>query len=182
MSGAEEDRPAGRARSNSFPSSCARRRWSAAEDACLRAAVEEIGEKNWKSIAERVASRNHVQCLQRWKKVLRPGLIKGRWTSEEDNVLRTTINSAIGGAEKVNWGDVAVKIPGRSAKQCRERWCHHLDPSVRKGDWTAEEDAKVMELQAQLGNSWAQISKALEGRTENAVKIRWKSVSRRRCV
>ena len=28
------------------------------------------------------------QCLQRWRKVLAPGLKKGRWTAEEDDLLR----------------------------------------------------------------------------------------------
>lgn len=39
------------------------------EDDRLRAAINEYGECNWKAIAKRVATRNHVQCLQRWKKV-----------------------------------------------------------------------------------------------------------------
>lgn len=45
------------------------RRWEPHEDELLTAAVKQCGEANWKSIAERVGSRNHVQCLQRWKKV-----------------------------------------------------------------------------------------------------------------
>lgn len=45
------------------------RRWQPHEDELLTAAVNQCGEANWKSIAERVGSRNHVQCLQRWKKV-----------------------------------------------------------------------------------------------------------------
>ena len=34
------------------------------------------GERNWKAIADQVEGRNHTQCLQRWTKVLKPGLIK----------------------------------------------------------------------------------------------------------
>ncbi|CAN0317308.1 unnamed protein product [Ectocarpus sp. 13 AM-2016] len=45
------------------------RRWQPAEDKKLTLAVKESGEKDWKSIALKVGSRNHVQCLQRWKKV-----------------------------------------------------------------------------------------------------------------
>jgi len=52
------------------------RRWSKAEDEALRIAVERSGERNWKAIADQVAGRNHTQCLQRWTKVLKPGLIK----------------------------------------------------------------------------------------------------------
>lgn len=31
--------------------------------------------------------------------------------------------------------------------QCRERWCHHLDPSVNHGNWTQEEDALLCSLE-----------------------------------
>ena len=52
------------------------RRWSKQEDESLRLAVERSGERNWKAIADQVPGRNHTQCLQRWTKVLKPGLIK----------------------------------------------------------------------------------------------------------
>lgn len=45
------------------------RRWKEDEDQLLRVAVKLHGEKDWKLIASEVCSRNHVQCLQRWKKV-----------------------------------------------------------------------------------------------------------------
>lgn len=45
------------------------RRWQPSEDRRLAESVKQHGEANWKAIAARVGSRNHVQCLQRWKKV-----------------------------------------------------------------------------------------------------------------
>jgi hypothetical protein len=45
------------------------RKWTAEEDEALRQSVEANGSKNWKAIALGVPGRNHVQCLQRWKKV-----------------------------------------------------------------------------------------------------------------
>lgn len=38
--------------------------------------------KNWKKIASHLVGRTDVQCLHRWQKVLKPGLIKGPWTKE----------------------------------------------------------------------------------------------------
>ena len=38
--------------------------------------MENSGERNWKAIADQVEGRSHTQCLQRWTKVLKPGLIK----------------------------------------------------------------------------------------------------------
>ena len=102
-------------------------RWTSEEDELLKAAVKEFGEKQWKDIAVRIPGRNHVQCLQRWKKVLKPGLKKGHWTEEEDNLLRFWKDKTS------NWAEMAEHIPGRTAKQCRERWCNHVNPEIRKG-------------------------------------------------
>lgn len=44
-------------------------------------------------------------------------------------------------------------MDGRTSKQCRERWCHHLDPAVRKGGYTAEEDELIIFLQVRLGRA-----------------------------
>lgn len=151
------------------------KRWSPEEDDKLKEAVRDFGEINWKAIANRVATRNHVQCLQRWKKVLKPGLVKGQWSAQEDAMLVTLVSEGF-----KNWGQLAQHMPGRTSKQCRERWCHHLDPSIKKGDYTEEEDRTIMDMQAKLGNKWAQIAQLLPGRTENAVKIRWKAIDRSR--
>eukprot|EP01138_Halocafeteria_seosinensis_P009361 gb/GECG01009566.1/.p1 GENE.gb/GECG01009566.1/~~gb/GECG01009566.1/.p1 ORF type:complete len:627 (+),score=86.53 gb/GECG01009566.1/:1-1881(+) len=150
------------------------KKWSPEEDECLKQAVARRGGKNWKKIAEDVPGRNHVQCLQRYRKVLAPGLKKGHWSDEEDEHLRQIVAEGVR-----NWGDVAAKIPGRTAKQCRERWTNHLHPSIKKGDWTEEEDRKLLEAYEELGQRWSKIAASLPGRTENAVKIRWKGLQRK---
>lgn len=84
-------------------------RWTNEEDDQLRNAVARFGERNWKAIAEKVTGRNHTQCLQRWTKVLAPGLIKGHWRPDEDQLLRELVAEG-----RKNWGQVAVQIPGRT--------------------------------------------------------------------
>lgn len=82
-----------------------------------------------------------------------PGLVKGQWSRDEDELLMTLVN-----AGHKNWGALASKIPGRTSKQCRERWCHHLDPNIVKGEWTAEEDATILSMHEDIGNKWATIA------------------------
>ena len=50
-----------------------------------------------------------------------------------------------------------------SSKQCRERWCDHLDPTIKRGEFSAEEDLVILDSQAALGNRWKEICSLLPG-------------------
>jgi hypothetical protein len=52
------------------------------QDEALRQAVALHEGKNWKEVARSLDGRTDVQCLHRWQKVLKPGLVKGPWTKE----------------------------------------------------------------------------------------------------
>jgi hypothetical protein len=78
------------------------------------------------------------------------------------------------------WSAIALQFPGRSGKQCRERWLNHLDTRVKKSFWTDEEDAILCAAQERLGNRWSEIAKLLPGRAENAVKNRYNSIITKR--
>ncbi|KAG5180706.1 hypothetical protein JKP88DRAFT_166320 [Tribonema minus] len=88
-------------------------KWSAAENERLRRAVKLHGEPQWKLIAVTVGTRNHSQCLHRWRTVLRPGLAKGPWTAAEDEMLTNLVRQG----DISNWGDVAAVITTRTCKQ-----------------------------------------------------------------
>jgi len=156
-------------------------KWDKEEDTALKRIVAEHGPKNWRHVAELLGTqRTDVQCLHRWNKVLKPGLHKGPWTEEEDEIVKEAVFHF--GVGKVKWSVIADRLNGRIGKQCRERWFNHLDPAINKGEWTAEEDRIVFEAQKLHGNRWSEIAKRLPGRTENSVKNRWNSSARKRWV
>ena len=134
--------------------------WSKEEDETLAKAVEEHGAKSWKFISGKLANRTDLECQHRWRNVLKPSLIRGGWTPEEDAELVRLVG--LHGTK--NWSDHAAQIPGRLGKQCRERWVNHLDPNVNLGAWSAEEDRTILEFHNTVGNKWCEMSKVLPGR------------------
>jgi len=97
-------------------------------------------------------------------------------TTQEDDLLRRQIER-LGGPG--NWTAIAEALPGRSSKSCRLRWCNQLNPMVKRGPFTAEEDATILAQHAIHGNKWAVISRSMPGRTDNQVKNRFNSTLRR---
>mmetsp|Transcript_5674 Transcript_5674/g.6506 ORF Transcript_5674/g.6506 Transcript_5674/m.6506 type:complete len:299 (-) Transcript_5674:249-1145(-) len=151
--------------------------WTKEEDALLVKAVKKYKVTNWKAIAAMVPGRTHIQCLQRWRKSLDPNVKKGRWTADEDALLVAVIEEH---PHLRNWGRAAQAVPGRTAKQCRERYTNHLDPKINKGQWTEEEDKLALAGHKSLGNKWSEIASHLQGRTENSVKARIKHLKRKK--
>ncbi|OHT14396.1 r2r3-MYB transcription factor [Tritrichomonas foetus] len=77
-----------------------------------------------------------------------------------------------------NWVLIAEKLNGRSPRQCRDRYVYYLDPSIKKGEWTKEEERILLEKYYLLGSSWKLIANFLPGRTEIDLKNRFLKINR----
>ena len=52
----------------------------------------------------------------------------------------------------------------KSAKQCKARWFEWLDPSIKKTEWSREEDEKLLHLAKLMPTQWRTIA-PIVGRT-----------------
>ena len=62
------------------------------------------------------------------------------------------------------WARVASLLVRKSAKQCKARWYEWLDPSIKKTEWTREEDEKLLHLAKLMPTQWRTIA-PIVGRT-----------------
>ena len=93
---------------------------------------------------------------QRWLHSLSPTIKKTAWTPEEDKLLielheRYQTKCAV----------IARSIPGRTDDACSKRYREALDPSLKKDEWTEDEDDKLLTAYERLGGKWGQVGHEL---------------------
>ena len=143
--------------------------WSANEDKILIEKAREFNFKNWASVASFIPGRTAIQCSARYKRI-QPGLIKGAWTKEEDELLIDLYNKL-----GKNWSSISKQMPQRTGKQIRDRFLNTLDNNLDRGKFRQEEDDLIIKWYKVYGNSWSKIAKKLKGRTGDMVKNRFYS-------
>ncbi|OHT12834.1 Myb-like DNA-binding domain containing protein [Tritrichomonas foetus] len=92
-----------------------------------------------------------------------------KFTPEEDEILRDLVGKM--GPKK--WDEIALQIPGRSGRQCRDRYNNYLVPGFFNGQWSPEEDRLLSERVREIGSQWSKIATFFVNRSANALKNRW---------
>ena len=100
---------------------------------------------------------------------------KGPWTPHEDKLLIEYVKKY--GPKK--WNNCAEFLKNRTSKQCREHWKNCLDPKIKKGEWTPEEDLLLMVFYSKCKGSWRELIHYFNDRTENSIKNRFFSELRK---
>ena len=150
------------------------------------AAEKELEEANSKKVrAMPAASRLEPSRLSHCAR----SVAQRPWTQQEDDLVRTLVQTQMEGEGGNKWAEIAKHLPGRNGKQCRERcaaaatptpvlstphpplppplgrvvshracatpplpclarWHNQLDPAIKKGPFSAEEDATLIQKQA----------------------------------
>lgn len=86
----------------------------------------------------------------------------GVWTNVEDEILRVAITKY--GLNQ--WARVSSLLARKTAKQAKARWNEWLDPSIKKTEWSREEDEKLLHLAKLMPTQWRSIA-PIVGRTAN---------------
>ncbi|KAI0666343.1 hypothetical protein C8Q78DRAFT_1060895 [Trametes maxima] len=149
--------------------------WTTYEDNLLIQAVAIHGENdNWKAVALSVPGRTNKACRKRWLHSLSPNVKKTAWTPEEDQLLLSLY-----AIHSTKWSVIARNIPGRTDDACSKRYREALDPSLKRDDWTADEDSKLLEAYSRLGGKWGLIGQELS-RSGLGCRNRWRMLERKR--
>ncbi len=79
------------------------------------------------------------------------------------------------------WSVVAQRVEGRTDMSCRERYMNVLDPSLRKGPWSLEEDWRLQETVDAFKRifpriSWAGVARRMPGRTDSMCAWRYQRI------
>jgi hypothetical protein len=91
---------------------------------------------------------------------------RSKFTEVEDQHLCSLVEQF----GECNWMAIASGLPGRTVRQCRDRWNHYLAPEAKISEWTTEEDRLLVERLRTFGKQWAKLSLMFPGRT--AISIR----------
>lgn len=84
----------------------------------------------------------------------------GVWTNIEDEVLKASVSKY--GLNQ--WARVSSLLARKTPKQCKARWVEWLDPTIRKIEWSKEEDEKLLHLAKLMPTQWRTIA-PMVGRT-----------------
>uniref|UniRef100_A0A915L8V5 CDC5-related protein n=1 Tax=Romanomermis culicivorax TaxID=13658 RepID=A0A915L8V5_ROMCU len=98
-------------------------------------------------------------------------IIKGGvWRNTEDEILKAAVMKY----GKNQWSRIASLLHRKSAKQCKARWyemsiklifmLEWLDPSIKKTEWSKEEDEKLLHMAKLMPTQWRTIA-PIVGRT-----------------
>ncbi|KNA17489.1 hypothetical protein SOVF_079380 [Spinacia oleracea] len=105
-------------------------------------------------------------------------MIKGGvWKNSEDETLKALIMKY----GKNQWPRISSLLVRKSAKQCKARWYEWLDPSIKKTEWTKEEDEKLLHIAKLMPNQW-RTGAPIVGRTPSQCLERYEKLLDAACT
>ncbi|KAG8057880.1 hypothetical protein GUJ93_ZPchr0002g26665 [Zizania palustris] len=100
--------------------------WSPEEDQRLRDYIVKHGLGCWSAVPAKAGlQRNGKSCRLRWINYLRPGLKRGMFSQEEEDVV-INLQAKLGN----KWSQIAMHLPGRTDNEVKNYWNSYLKKRV----------------------------------------------------
>lgn len=160
---------------NTITLDCNDGKWSKEEESHLNNVIEKvkIGDYiSWDKVSYFLDSKFVEQIYAKWHGFQAPHITRGHFTEREDRILLGMIHKF--GADMKS---VAAILKNRSMAQLTARYKDHLLPqiSLKVGEWTFEEDEKLLNLVEEHGETkWAVIAKHFKTRSRVQIRHRYK--------
>ncbi|KAJ6249446.1 transcription repressor myb5 [Anaeramoeba flamelloides] len=91
---------------------------------------------------------------------------------EKDDILARAVSKFKG----KEWESIAQYFKDKDATQCLHRWQKVLNPDLKKGKWTDEEDTLLLKYVKEIGESkWSIVAQKIPQRTSKQCRERWKN-------
>ncbi|KFQ93024.1 snRNA-activating protein complex subunit 4, partial [Nipponia nippon] len=150
-----------------------KKEWTEEEIERLKKIAAEHGYLDWQTIAQELGTnRTPFQCLQKYQ-VYNKDLKRKEWTKDEDRMLLELVQEMRVGSH-IPYKKIAYYMEGRDSAQLIYRWTKSVDPSLKKGPWTPEEDAMLLAAVKKYGaRDWYKIRTEVPGRSDAQCRDRY---------
>ncbi|XP_054164391.1 uncharacterized protein LOC128962084 [Oppia nitens] len=124
----------------------------------------------WHQVKYFIEGRTLPQIKHYWNKI---NVVKrgDQWSDDENKVLMAAVKKY--GTH--NWRKVAQYIPGRSNRQCRERYMMRLNFGTDRklGNWMPQEDKLILDLAPKCDFHWIKLENKIKGRNARQIASRY---------
>ncbi|KAM6372326.1 snRNA-activating protein complex subunit 4 isoform 2-T3 [Pluvialis apricaria] len=150
-----------------------KKEWTEEEIERLKKIAAKHGYLDWQTIAQELGTnRTPFQCLQKYQ-VYNKDLKRKEWTKGEDQMLLELVQEMRVGSH-IPYKKIAYYMEGRDSAQLIYRWTKSVDPSLKKGPWTPEEDAMLLAAVKKYGErDWYKIRTEVPGRSDAQCRDRF---------
>ncbi|NXE46412.1 SNPC4 protein, partial [Casuarius casuarius] len=150
-----------------------KKEWTEEEIEKLQEIAADHNYLDWETIAQELGTnRTAFQCLQKYQ-AYNKDLKRKEWTKEEDQMLADLVQEMRVGSH-IPYKKIAYYMEGRDSAQLIYRWTKSVDPSLKKGPWTPEEDAMLLTAVKKYGaRDWYKIRTEVPGRSDAQCRDRY---------
>ncbi|KAM4126093.1 hypothetical protein ACB094_01G362500 [Castanea mollissima] len=128
--------------------------WTVEEDRILMDYIRVHGKGKWSRIAKTTdLKRCGKSCRLRWINYLSPGVKRGDFSEEEEDLI-IRLHNLLGN----RWSLIAGRVPGRTDNQVKNHWNTHLCKKLGIKKGKTKVDSSLPSLSKKMGNNPTNVS------------------------